>query len=133
MLQTIVRAYPPNFEAILKRFPVAINKGVFFSYGDKIYNPSGVPITKQLRAHEAEHGRRQIIIGVEQWWDRYINEPRFLLDEEIYAHHAEWRTALRTIGPGVMRSIAGRLSGPLYGNMIKYETAVEAIQTGVVA
>ena len=59
MLQTIVRAYPPNFEAILKRFPVAINKGVFFSYGDKIYNPSGVSITKQLRAHEAEHGRRR--------------------------------------------------------------------------
>lgn len=132
MKQTIVRAYPPNIEAIAKVYPNAMGKGVIFSYGDRLFNPTAVQIPKQLIAHEGEHGRRQEAAGVEAWWNRYLTDRLFMLDEEIYAHHAEWKCALRHIGPGAIRAVAQRLAGPLYGNVISYEQALRAIQTGEV-
>jgi hypothetical protein len=133
MRQTVKFAYPPNFDAILQRFPEASRKGVIFSYGDAIYNPWKVQIPKHLIAHEGTHGQRQEAAGIDQWWERYLDEPLFRLDEEIYAHHAEYKVALRNIGPGALKTIAQRLAGNLYGNVINYESAVRAILTGEVA
>ena len=133
MKQTITFAYPPNFGAILQRFPEAANKGVIFSYGDVIYNPWKTQIPKHLIAHEGTHGERQEAAGIQQWWERYIDEPLFRLDEEIYAHHAEYKVALRNVGPGALKTIAHRLAGPLYGQLLNYEQACRAILTGEVA
>jgi hypothetical protein len=131
MKQTQVFDYPPNFDAIRERFPAATNKGVIFSYGSVIYNPTRADICHALIRHEAVHGQRQLEQGIEAWWVRYLADPQFRLVEEIHAHHAEYRAALRRQGPGAMRQIAERLSGPLYGRMISYEQAVRAIMDGV--
>lgn len=130
--QEVVVERPPNFAEILKTFPNAGNKGVIFSYGNIIYNPSAVHIPRELFAHEGVHGLRQSIAGVEKWWERYIAEPLFRLDEEIYAHHEEYKAALRRHGPRPrnLRRIAERLCGPLYGNLLTLGQAQHAILTG---
>lgn len=130
--QEIIHEKPPNFADIVKVCPTAIRVGVIFSWGDKIYNPSKVPIPRHLIAHEGVHGYRQRLAGIEKWWDRYLKEPLFRLDEEIYAHHQEYLVALRNIGPGSLRDIANRLCGPLYGGLLNYDQAVRAILTGEV-
>lgn len=134
MRQHIVVARPPNFDQILAVFPRANMNGVFFSYGDKIYNPSNVAITKPLLAHEAKHGERQLDCGVASWWDDYLTKPLFVLDEEIYAHRAEWLASVKRHGPENrrLREIVERLSGQLYNHAISYEQAKHAILTGQV-
>lgn len=133
--QTIVRGIPPNYLAILERFPTARLTGTIFSYGAIIYNPSNAQIPPPLIEHEAVHGERQIAMGVDAWWERYLKDPLFVLNEEIYAHHAEYKAVMRRRGPrpSDIRTIAGRLSGPLYGNLLTMAQAKHAIMTGQVA
>lgn len=132
--QRIVVGIPPNYAAIKARFPGCDRKGVIFSYGDTIFNPSAVSIPREIIVHEATHGLRQQDQGVERWWKRYIEEPFFLLDEELYAHRNEYKALVRRHGPGpkYLRRVAGRLAGPLYGNLLTLEQAMHAILTGEV-
>lgn len=132
MGQKIAFTQPPNYAALVARFPAAARPGVIFTYGNTIHNPSRAQIPKHIIAHEGEHGRRQEIAGVEAWWDRYLNDAFFRLDEELRAHHVEYKAALRNIGPGALRDIARRLSGPLYDHVLTYEQACHAILTGEV-
>lgn len=132
--QAIIVGIPPNFTAIKARFPEAVKKGVIFSYGTRIYNPHGVSIPATLRAHEATHGERQENMGVDPWWERYLIDQAFVLDEEIYAHHAEYKAFVRRHGHRLrdLDAVAGRLSGPLYNRCITLEQAKHAILTGEV-
>ncbi len=128
MKQTILKAFPPNFAEIVKAFPwVKGQQGVLYSWGDHIYNPQGVEIPPELLAHEAVHGERQ---GehVGNWWACYLEDPHFRLMEEILAHRAEWRARLLDRPGFGLKQIAARLSGPLYGNLISYEDAAQAIR-----
>lgn len=130
--QEIVIGIPPNYQAILAIFPAARRPGTIFSYAERIFNPSNAPIPREIIVHEATHGLRQAEAGVELWWERYLAEPLFRLDEEIYAHHNEYRACVKRHGPRSqdMKRIAERLSGPLYNYALTYEQAKHAILTG---
>ena len=91
----IVDAYPPNIDKIARALPGARRKGVMFSYGSIIYAPHGTRVSPALKAHEGVHGERQLEIGIEKWWDQYIDDKQFRFHEELLAHRAEydwWRT-----------------------------------------
>lgn len=133
----IIRAYPPNFGAIKKAFPyVAGRPGILYAWGDRIYNPTGVSIVPWVRDHEQVHGESQMRLGssVKSWWDLYLHDPQFRLQEEILAHQQEWQTYQKTKGTtwgeDYLYLIAKRLSSPLYGSMTTYDEAVKAIQNG---
>lgn len=131
---------PPLWEAIDKKFKVA-GKPVIFAWGDTIFNPQRVPLTKELIAHEEEHGRRQFAypceaigweLATEMWWQRYLIDPAFRLAEEIPAHVAEYRAyCKRHRGGGSQRQmlqmIAGKLAAPLYGNLVDVKQATTLI------
>ena len=130
-----VYGVPPNFKAINDKFSVR-GKPVLFCYGDKIYNPMKIVIPPELIAHEEVHSKSQLQMGVKLWWDLYIKDKLFRLEEEIEAHRAEYQYLLSTQPNGLDRKayessfakpIIERLSGPLYGNMITYEKALERI------
>lgn len=132
--QKVVISPPPNMSAILQVFPQAAERGVIFSYGDTIFNPSGVRISPELMAHECVHGLRQEVAGVERWWDQYLTNPLFRLDEEIYSHHEEHRASVKRHGYRArdLQRIAERLSSPLYGSLLTIAQAKHAIFTGEV-
>lgn len=117
----IIEERPPNFADIVAVFPMATKAGVIFAWGDAIYNPSGIVISPALMEHEGVHGRRQ---GDDpaSWWRNYLSDPAFRLREEILAHCREygWLCANgnRHARRAALVTVAGRLSSPLYGQMI---------------
>ena len=121
----IVVARPPNFDLILKSFPLPIMGGVIFTYGDTIYNPSGNNIHPSLIDHESVHSERQGD-SVDEWWDEYIKDKKFRFMEEMYAHRSEYRYFNkfgRDIRRRALGHIASKLSSKLYGSMLSLKEA----------
>lgn len=128
----VLKLYPPVYKEIVKRFPAVRGQATFYCWGDKIYNPRGIEIPPQLIAHEEAHSERQLRMGVLAWWDAYLNNGQFRLEEELIGHRAEY-CFLRDSGMAAnalnqyLKSIANRLSGDIYGKMIDFDTAYRMI------
>lgn len=126
----IVDGYPPNFEKIKRAFPMAIRLGIVFAYHDAMYAPGIKEIPYPIKCHENIHLLRQgtTIESAEAWWDEYINDPVFRLEEEILAHKAEYK-ALTELYPSkqqkmmCLREVAEKLAAPLYGRIINVKSA----------
>ena len=139
----IVTTLPPLVDEILLVFPTAKPARAFFTWGDTIHNPWGAKVLASHIAHEQVHANRQGS-DPESWWRRYLIDPQFRLDEELPAHQAEYRwhclqpgsdrpvTGWRSRRAFCLHHIAGRLSGPLYGGLISYPHAKQAIAAGAV-
>lgn len=127
----VVPGKPPNYDAIAELFPVIRSKpGIIFTYGDTIYNPGNVTLSQSLLAHEGTHSRRQ---GdkPQEWWEQYLVDKSFRLNEELLAHQIEYISAIEGHGRAVRRrtlhAIAARLSGPIYGKLLSQSEARERI------
>lgn len=132
-------AYPPNIADIDKRFPgvkaACTRTGIFFAYGTTIFNPSGRPIALELIAHEVTHSLQQRDIGVQTWWDRYLAENSFRLEQELEAHIIEYEQyakdhTARMERRRYMALVSEKLSAPLYGSMVKKRNALTMIKGG---
>lgn len=130
-MMRVVFERPPMFDEINERFRIA-GKPVIFSWGDVIYNPLRIDVPPHLIVHEEMHGWRQTELGVEQWWQNYIDDGAFRLEEEILAHQAEYRELLRR-RPNrqgrrwALKMTSKRLAAPLYGKMITLSKAREVL------
>lgn len=127
--------HPPFWDRIVEKFPEVEKGDVIFAWGTVIYRPNVCAgLSKPLMAHETVHCVRQLSYpgGVEAWWERYLAEPKFRLDEEIPAHREELRVMMQKFKGQSMRNhaisrIAARLAGPLYGNLITIAEAKKLI------
>lgn len=127
---------PPLFAEIDLKFKVAHRRGVLYTFGNVIYNPDGVHIPAPLIAHEEVHADRQLYYiggGVEAWWQRYLADDSFRLNEELPAHQAEYRaicqeTKDRNQRARALQAIAGRLASSLYGNVIQLRDAQRLVR-----
>jgi hypothetical protein len=138
----IRKEYPPNIDAIDRRFNVK-DKPVIYAYAPFIYNPKGVILTPELLRHEVTHLYQQTPVwssgesevntnAVALWWEQYIDDPQFRLWQEIPAHQNEYLAHLdlkpnRHVRRALIKQIAKRLSGPLYGNLISLADAKKLI------
>lgn len=133
----IVRARPPNYDAIDAKFNIR-GQQVVFAYGDTIYVPSGsLDVPPQIVAHEKVHSARQLAygIGVEEWWKRYIADIDFRREEEQLAHIAEYRHLCDHAGGRNQRRrhlsiVATKLSHPLYGPLMNKTAARKVLEDG---
>jgi len=132
MKGTIVakKEYPPNIKEIRKHFK--LKEGVVFTYGKTIYNPSGSFIDPSLFHHEWIHTKQQ---GDDPkgWWDRYLKDERFRLDQELEAYRGQYKTAKKLLGDRnvahkFLVKIARDLSSELYGNIISFDDAMREIK-----
>lgn len=114
----IVHSRPPNFDQIVKVFPLAVGEGVIFAYGDRIYVPSGNKLPPELYAHELVHCNRQLGIGTENWWGQYLEDEEFRYQEELLSHRKELEVlcigASRQVRRSALNVIAKKLSAQLY-------------------
>src|SRR3954452_1929234 len=85
----IVNDWPPNIELIRKHFPIGPH--TIFTYGDCIYNPRNTELDQHIIRHEAVHCEQQAEYGAAAWWDRYIADPAFRLEQELEAYRAQWQ------------------------------------------
>lgn len=129
----VLTLFPPNYREINKAFNVR-GKPIIFAYGSAIYNPGRIVIPLQLLEHERVHLKRQDGDPV-SWWRKYIDDPRFRLDEEIPAHIAEYQVMRPYDGTERtfwLDHIAAKLASPLYGSLIGYTKARAILVDGAI-
>ncbi len=136
-----LNTFPPNWKKIKEAFPHAEAEQAVFCYGEVLHNPFNANITRDLEVHEAVHSEQQGD-DPEKWWNKYIKDPAFRLEEEIQAYglqlyHLKTTKVLKLDEYGneqeifipsrviswYIEMIAKTLSGPLYGNIIDYYQA----------
>ncbi len=136
----IVVGNPPNIDAILEAFPEAEGKAIF-AYDGTIYNPSGFALNPWNIVHEEVHFKQQAEMfvglmnegktGVEVWWEQYIADPKFRAEQELPAYREEYRYIKQHKGIEEARRMAVRfsmnVSGPMYGECVEYEDALQYI------
>lgn len=116
----ISNTYPPNYEKITAVLNIKGIRGIIFTYGDTIYNPSKIDIPPDLMVHEEVHMRQQKN-DPDKWWNQYLSDPDFRFKQELEAYRAQYKFAKEFYGRKQLRSlldhIANTLSGPIYGNL----------------
>lgn len=127
----IENRYPPNFELIKAVLPYANEKHVY-CYGDTLYVPDGHELTPDIVFHESIHVRQQGS-DPDAWWNAYLTDTKFRLDQEIAAYGEQWQWVKEHITGNSFRKwllekMAFALSGKEYGNMLNYQDAEAAIR-----
>src|SRR5260221_4073121 len=129
----IVVDYPPNFKELSKRF--AINPKAIYAWSPKIYNPAKRFVSTDLIEHEKVHITRQDAMGGPQfWWEKYLDDAEFRLDEEARAYGRQFSYSCtqnrdRNFQFRFLLGLANTLAGPMYGNITTTERAVELIKS----
>jgi hypothetical protein len=124
---------PPNIELLRIAFGGISDKTVF-TYGDTLYNPGNNFIDDALMAHEEVHAKQQT--NPEEWWQRYLADVDFRLSQEVEAYQKQYRR-LRVIVKDrnqlarLLHQLATDLSSDLYGGIINYNEAVQAIKSPI--
>jgi hypothetical protein len=126
----IIKDYPPNIEEIQKTFGRKAIANAVFTYAPHVYYPDGRELPEHLVAHEQTHLGQQGDKPAE-WWGRYLVDPQFRLEQEVEAYRVQYQNALETLPRKTRRQllqqISRDLSGPLYGYIINFDQAKEAI------
>ncbi len=128
----IIISYPPNIDQIRKFF--TLHKGIVFTYGDILYNPDNGFIDEALMVHEETHQRQQAEMGVEKWWALYLASADFRVSQEVSAYQNQFREQKKHIKDrnrlnSFLVSIAHALSGKMYGNVLSFSEALQAIKS----
>lgn len=130
----IITDYPPNYDKIAEVFPIKNRPGVIFTYGDTLYCPNGVDVPGHLMAHEQTHTKQQGK-NVEGWWDRYLTDSEFRLNQEVEAYHNQYEYLRdnhnRKDRRFVLNQICKDLASPIYGSLVTKEQAKELIVSGL--
>lgn len=86
---TVVLVAPPIMERAVAKFGEPCREAIF-CWGYEIRNPADISIDDFLVVHERVHSIRQHEIGIEEWWERYLTDDDFRIEEEVLAHRAEY-------------------------------------------
>lgn len=124
---------PPRiYEACKEKFGADFENTVF-THGETIH--SKYPIPQHLVEHERKHASQQCIYGIVAWWDRYLEDDQFRFEQELEAYQEQYKWIKKNIKNrndafNLLRSLAKDLSGPLYGNLCSYQSALTKIKNG---
>lgn len=130
----ILKTYPPNYRKIVAAIPaVKLKRSIIFTYGHAIYCPSGnTNLPDHLIAHEEVHAREQDRMGIDNWWEQYLTDVSFRLEQEILAYQRQYSVlANRDQRKKVLPHIVKDLSGAMYGHIIDKQTAKRRITGGL--
>lgn len=118
---------PPNYEAIVAAIGRPPETAVY-AWGGTIYVPYE-PLPHELYAHELVHFRQQEELGgPEAWWERYLADPAFRLEQEIEAYRAQIAShPNRAARRACLRDVAADLAGPMYGRILSKDRALQLL------
>ena len=133
----IIYEKPPIYDKVAAAFNIKDNRGVVFTYGNKLFVPGGerIVLDKPLIKHEEVHARQQKEIGIDEWWEQFLVDPAFRLSQELEAYREQYRAMAALpfeTRAGYLNHIAGDLSGDMYGSMLTMDEAIAVITEGIV-
>lgn len=130
----IIVGKPPCWDAVVMAFQINPIHAVF-TYGDTIYNPSGIQLRDDIIEHEKLHMEQQdhSIEGAELWWGKFLRDVDFRIEQEArcYARQYSYLCESRKGHEERHRTLywlAQMLSGPLYNNAITHTQAMDKIK-----
>ena len=125
---------PKIYQKLAEKFGVDWDNNLIITYGDTIHCKIK-NLEPHVIIHEEVHIKQQKEYGVAEWWNRYIDDEVFRLSQEVEAykkqvnyireHTEDMNRQRRRIW---LKQIAIWLSGPMYGNLLTYEKAVEVLK-----
>lgn len=123
---------PQIYSRLVKAFGINWNKGVIIAYGDTIH--CKWKLTQVKIVHEKTHLKQQSVIGVKEWWNKYIEDPQFRLLQEIeaYTNEIEWiKNNIYNMNErkALVDKIVLDLSSAMYGSIVTQEEAYRLLQT----
>jgi hypothetical protein len=129
----ILKQLPPNYEDICKHIPAVRQiKTIVFTYGNTVYAPAGNALPPDLIAHEQVHIDRQN--NPAKWWEKYLTDIQFRLDEELAAYRVQYQYAEKHYSRAhrrlLLTHISKDLSGSMYGKLITRKEAIALITQG---
>ena len=123
--------FPPNIDEIRMVFDLEGFNPVF-TYGDTLYNPTGLPVSEDLMKHEEIHEKQQKLIGVKEWWRMYLTDEKFRLSQEAEAYREQYQFIKEKMNRKarlpILKELTNNLSSKLYGNLINFNQAKELIK-----
>ena len=121
--------FAPNLQLLKDTFGVN-EDDVIIAYGDKIFCPAK-GMSKDLLAHELTHCQRQGMNErqAERWWDRYLTDIDFRLNEELFAFQAQFDFCKKAYKDRnklakIKFMLASELVSSRYGGIIKHSEAM---------
>lgn len=60
--------------------------GIVIAYYPNIYCINDLSERPDIIVHEQTHLVQQDLYGVEKWWERYLTDPKFRLEQEVPAY-----------------------------------------------
>ena len=127
----ISHVIPPVYERLNLRFGADWEKGVIIAYNGKIHQKSKV-VQPQKVIHEKVHLDEQKRIGNDAWWELYLTDDAFRLEQETMAYKTEANFIKKHIKQRehrfqMIRELAHAFSSSLYGGIITPEQALKLL------
>lgn len=130
-MMNIRHELPPIWDRIIEAGMNPDPRTVAVTMGDTVYIPGGWDMSDDLIEHEKTHTAQQGS-DVDGWWEKYLSDKTFRLQQEIEAYRAQYRYICAHVRDrnkrfNYVRAFAQSLSGPMYGNIISIPTAISLI------
>ena len=127
----IIKDNPPFLDDIFEA-GMRPARETIYTYGSKIYNPADIPIADHLLKHEETHCAQQGT-DPDAWWQRYLNDQYFRIQQETQAYANQYRYICtyvrdRNRRNRVLWDLAMFLAGPMYGSVIHHSDAMRMIK-----
>lgn len=128
----ISKEIPMIYTELNKRFGVDWNNGIIIADGDTIY--CKYDLVPQKVIHEIVHLKQQGKIGKDLWWQTYLSNDTFRLEQELEAYKREYQFIKDNIKDRNQRfehlyDLARDLSSETYGKIIPFNEAMKLIQS----
>ncbi len=112
---------PEIYKRLNQKFGVEWNDGIIIANGDTIHCRYKIPAEKMV--HEIQHLRQQEKMGLDLWWEMYLSDDAFRLDQEVLAYRREYQFLKdnikdRELVSKMKRDMAIHLASSTYGNLI---------------
>lgn len=124
---------PKIYDEIKKVLDIDWNSGICIVYGDTIHSKNS--ISADLLAHEQTHIEQQKLWSPKKWWNKYLRDPKFRLNQEVEAYRAQIKylnehphLMSRNERRYKINQMAVDLNCEVYGYMVDYQTALELIK-----
>ena len=126
----VIYGRPPILDRVIAQLGTSVI-AAYFTWDGQIYSPSGTTPPDEIVEHEKVHKvQHEAFGGSGPWWDRWLGDPAFRLDQEVRAYATQYAW-LRTRDKGNARAqlewFAHVLSGNGYGGLTDKVGARQAI------
>mgnify|MGYP001615734404 CR=1 FL=1 len=122
----------PNFQELKDKFNVGDD--TIIAYGNKIFVKDKT-LSRDLLVHELTHCERQRFdeASARRWWEKYMEDNDFRLQEEIVAYRNQYDFCLKVFKDRnkrakILWTMANELSSLRYGNVVNHNEAMNLIK-----